>query len=112
MKKIILTATAFAALIAAPARADDMMDNAVKLVAVAAFVKDFCPGMQPNMMMVMAALDGMGVNVKTIAANSGQMLKGQLYVNVLKRDTKVGCSTMWTMFGKDGTEVAGIIERN
>jgi hypothetical protein len=111
VKKILIAALAATAL-TTTARADEKLDMAIKLLAAGTFVDNYCSGMSPNVMLLNAAVEKLGVNVERLKKNTGKLVQGQLYVEVLKKDTKLGCKTMWELFGDEGTSLPGIIEKD
>jgi hypothetical protein len=110
MKKIVIATVALACL-TLPARADEKLDLAVRLIAASAFVKDYCAGMKPNLLLVNAAVNKLGVDIDRLKKNSGKMMQGEMIIGALANDTKSNCKAMWGMFGDDGTVIAGIVEK-
>ncbi len=112
MKKQILAALALSATLLAPAAAapsDDAMKAASVMVAMGGFAKESCPGLNPNLLMMRAYLDRIGVDPEMLEARN-RMIQIGLIKQAMESNITESCRIIREQFGPSGTNVPGLLD--
>lgn len=112
MKRTLIALALMASAAPATAQSFNKDDLAIRLVAVTAFVDKNCIGMSPNFTMLGVMLAGIDVDIDALKKRKGYMMKGEVIIRALSKDVKGNCKEAWAMFGENGTQIPGIIEKD
>lgn len=110
MRSIVLAVVLAAVLAASPAAAQTDRDRALSLVAFGVFVKDYCPGIRPNLPRFETKLAELGVPRAALREPSGPEAIASR-VEIFAVEAEASCNLAWSLYGESGTNVPGLVLR-
>ncbi len=115
MKRIAIIAGTALALFASSAIAKDVEfdkeDIATRLIAMSAFVKTDCAGMNPDAQVIRTILDKLGVDPEQLVKIPRREMQGNLLILTYRNSRKEACNDLWKQFGPSGETLPGLLVR-